>query len=105
MSYQPDYPPIYPDQLPDYLLREFQRIAQELDELRDGILQNAVTEPPGDRPTLFYSDGSYDFGAGEGLYLRIGTVYYKLTMVAFSSPSPGNGITTVVGNIPTVTTP
>jgi hypothetical protein len=96
-------PPLDPKQLALFLAEELPRIQASINSLYDGVHENRVEAPDGDEPVLFYSDGSYDPGLGEGWYVRMTQSIYKVTLQPVEANlHPSAGEITVEGQTPTV---
>lgn len=101
--YRADNPPLAEQTtLTEYLFRELRRIQESLDDLYDG-LQDPIRELPEKQdPVVAYSDGEFDLGDGEGLYLRIDGQWYKLQMTPVAALRPSHGNIQAFGQTPTV---
>lgn len=103
MRYGARLPPIDPKELPQFLAEELPRIQNAINAIYDGIYENTIEEPGGDDPLLYYTDGSYDPGGGEGWYVRHGNSHYKITLVPVQIElHPTVGVVSVEGQVPTV---
>ena len=86
----------------DYLYRELLRIQQSINDVYDGIIESQNKDPGGNENLFIFSDGTFDFGDGEGMYFRIGRQWYKLDARKVGFSIPLSGTITLVGNTNTV---
>lgn len=104
MRYQPTPPPEDPRELRRWLYTQLQLLGFAIDSIRDGEVENALTEPEGTDEVLIFSDGELEFGQGAGMYLRLqGDAWYKLQMTRVHPMWPGKATLTITTGQPTVT--
>ena len=93
-----------PQALADFLGQELLQIDQAIQALYDGVLESTRAFPARNNNVLRFGDEDFDLGDGAGLYLRIGTQWYKLNMYAVAPGQfPQTGRAHAVGQTPAVT--
>ncbi len=103
MRYKARFPPTNDvAALADFVAQEMRLVEIAIQALYDGILEPTREFPPRDDPVLKFGDESFDLGDGAGLYLRIGSQWYKLQMTPVSGLFPSTANINLVGNTPTV---